>query len=452
MRRMTALGLVVMATLVAAIELAGGPGTGGGGSQLANIYVVAGGGLCAGGRSATEIDYASSASPDRRCGDLETALDEMSAGDTAVIKGGSYTSLPLDVDVTMSPAVTFEVAEGETVEASSLGDVCVTGVTIDGTTGAGGETGSQGIESPDGYGTGCDTQTDNVTIKGVYTSATASGVTPWFFRDCNNVLVQDVTIDGNTGGADAFQLWTGGDLSAATQCDNFTMDRVNIYDFQCPGTNGDHQDAIQMMGGDNFTIRNSKIIGMQCLYVSGPADHGVMGLFLSCGWGTCDGPTIENNLFANVVGDDGAEVAMYYANDAVFVNNTIVDNLGGTAIIKVETGAGEMTDLTFANNVGNVPCSYIDILHGFVDTNGAWANNVLANNCGYGDAQNTGTWNDMFTAPASTLAGSAAGDWTLTSGSFARDKGSATYAPATDWQGGTRGTPPDAGFDEFGAG
>lgn len=380
----------------------------------------------------------------------------MNGGDKAVIKGGSYSTLGISTFTTKSPAVTFQVASGETANASGLGNICTSGVVMDGTTGSGGETGSQGIVSVDGYGINNCGHVSNVTIKGVYTSPNNFGVTPWFFRDCDNVTIQDVTIDANhgdtsNGGADAMQLWTNtGAGDAAHQCNSVTLNRLHIYDYQCPGTTGDHQDGIQMMGGDNFVMRNSKIVGMQCLYVSGPQDHGVMGLFMSCGWGTCHDPIIENNLFANVIADDGAEVALYYADDMRFVNNTVTDTLGGGQI-KVETGVAALPRLVFANNVTNTACASIDILHGFTTGGGAWANNVLSNNCGYGDAQYTGTWNNMFVSPATTLAGSAAGNWGLASGSFAIDKGSATYATATDYQGGTRGGTPDAGFDEFGA-
>ena len=58
--------------------------------DLANIFVVEGGGACAGGRSATPIAYAASDSPDRRCGSFDQAWDVVSAGDTAIIKNGTY--------------------------------------------------------------------------------------------------------------------------------------------------------------------------------------------------------------------------------------------------------------------------------------------------------------------------------------------------------------------------
>jgi hypothetical protein len=61
--------------------------------ELANIWIEAGAGACAGGRSATPISYADSASPDRRCGSPDTAFAALSAGDTGRILAGTYSEL-----------------------------------------------------------------------------------------------------------------------------------------------------------------------------------------------------------------------------------------------------------------------------------------------------------------------------------------------------------------------
>lgn len=65
---------------------------GGGAPTTANIFVENGAGTCAGGRSSTLISYASSASPDRRCGSFDQANDAMNSGDIAIVKAGTYTA------------------------------------------------------------------------------------------------------------------------------------------------------------------------------------------------------------------------------------------------------------------------------------------------------------------------------------------------------------------------
>lgn len=62
---------------------------GGGGAATANIWIEQGSGACAGGRSASPIAYSASASPDRRCGDFDTACQAMGNGDLALVKGST---------------------------------------------------------------------------------------------------------------------------------------------------------------------------------------------------------------------------------------------------------------------------------------------------------------------------------------------------------------------------
>jgi hypothetical protein len=80
--------LVVAGAAAGGAVVLGGIQDGGGGGLTANLFVVGGGGACT--RSSTPVDFAGSASPDARCGALDTAQDAASGGDTVRIENGTY--------------------------------------------------------------------------------------------------------------------------------------------------------------------------------------------------------------------------------------------------------------------------------------------------------------------------------------------------------------------------
>jgi hypothetical protein len=133
-------GVVVLATLLAAVIAAGGPGTGGGDPTptpsptatatvtpgQANIWVQFGGGTCAGGRSSTTITFASASSPDRICGDFDTACRAMNAGDLALVMSSSSfqeQTLSSSCNGTSGNIKRICVAPGETVTITDGGAV-----------------------------------------------------------------------------------------------------------------------------------------------------------------------------------------------------------------------------------------------------------------------------------------------------------------------------------------
>lgn len=118
--RLRARLLVAGAVSVSVIAIALPAVQTGGGVSTANIWVELGAGACAGGRSATPIDYAASASPDRRCGTLDQANDAMSSGDLACIKPGTYPGQLVTGNKTS--ATTFKGCEGGVTFAGAPAD------------------------------------------------------------------------------------------------------------------------------------------------------------------------------------------------------------------------------------------------------------------------------------------------------------------------------------------
>jgi hypothetical protein len=109
---------MVVAAGVVAYEpslVGNGGGGGGGGSDTANLFLVVGGGACT--RSASLVNYAASASPDARCGDMQTAYDASTTGDMilAMDDGGAFSTQTIvrNSETQSGPVRTFKEAPGE---------------------------------------------------------------------------------------------------------------------------------------------------------------------------------------------------------------------------------------------------------------------------------------------------------------------------------------------------
>lgn len=216
----------------------------------ANLWVQSGAGTCT--RSATPVSFDNSASPDARCGTFDQAYDAAVCSDAVLVKGGSYGAQTITGAKSCS---------GWTVGATS-GVTCTGCVFFD-------EAAGEAVTL-----TGAITTTAQwLRVKGLL--ITAGG---WAIDGAgiNNVLMEDVTMDGATAHVGRFDLsstatdlaWVGGEMKNTEtngsepmyliNADEFTIEGIWFHD-NIRNPVGDHMEVIRIDGGSNgYRIRYNK--------------------------------------------------------------------------------------------------------------------------------------------------------------------------------------------------
>jgi hypothetical protein len=377
------------------------------------------------------------------CASWASAYTAAAPGDTISVAAGTYTSSQASLSGLTAKGgarVTYRLAPGAQVNITNGWSFSgVDGITVDGTTGAGGQginvSPTQKLDGNDNYVTiGYSTTVTNFTLQGATmhdNSPTVIG-NVIFTGECGNVLIKDVTMT-NIFRGDGVQIWTKGAVNGGAACNGITLDNVDMFNFSCPTNSGDHQDFLQKMAGSNLTVKNSTWSGGSCTGSSPPT--GFQGWFISGGYGAGSNDRLENTVIANV---GGVAAAVYIDSVVQMVNNTL------DGFVNTETSPAPPSQVTFANNIVNSgsTCTALNQLYGLRAAN-QWKNNIFTGSgCVHaGDGDTSTTWAPMFT-------NAAGGDFTLASGSFAIGKALGSLATATDLTGKARDGSPDAGAYE----
>jgi hypothetical protein len=388
-------------------------------TTTANLFVVPSGGSGSCTRSATPVDF-SSAAAGAKCSSIQSAVSAASGGDTVIVKSGTYSNANVS-NVTKSPAVRVVVEPGGTANVGGTTWVGANGVVLDGTEGLNG----QGFSTSSGFTVGSNggAAVKNFTIDGALIHDAGGGATV-YMTGCDNVKIAHLEIK-NISNADGIQM---ANFNGQPWCTNVTFDHIDMHDFTA--TCGvDHQDGVQIRSGAAIVFKNSRITRLN-----------------NCG---------SQGFFANQEGDLGG-------NDTTLAN-TVISGINGNAINfsskppqkminnTIDGGLNTCQPVTstcngviMKNNILNSACAGQKLFHDRVQNSGDWANNVSTSNCGYGSQGDTVTSNfsAMFVNPS-------AYDFHLKAGAFAIGKANTSDFTATDMDGDTRDSAPDAGADEW---
>lgn len=255
--------------VVLAATIGGGPAPPG----TANLWIEVGAGACT--RQAAPVDYASSASPDARCGALATACTAANGGDTVLIKAGSYTTTWAGCTSAKAPQVSFAAAIGEHV---TLGQISLSPAGTGGYFSLDGVT-AQSFDTDSGNSNGSPTW-KNITIK----NSTFTGSA--YFRQCggNNTGITfdhnlHANIDPSTfegrihfpgstaGNCDVTiknSIFSGGTADGIQSGAKGVVVTGNLFDTLQDCGCGPHTDSIQVFGGttitNNFFTRSTDTI------------------------------------------------------------------------------------------------------------------------------------------------------------------------------------------------
>ena len=347
-------------------------------------------------------------------GSIQAALDSANAGDTVVVKAGTYTGAITfkknDVTLQGEAGATIDGA-GSTarglVTFDGRSNIKIIGMTV---TNAGGH----GM-----YGGG---GVSNITIQNNTVSNSKDGGI--FVGDGSNVIIDGNTVTNNNGGA------SGGDIGQAAN-EGVTLFNIKTFEIMNNKVFGNHEEGIDVKNGttdgsihNNMVYENNgpniyidgasntKVFSNMAYNAKGSSKAGI-GLAVESG-GAASNLEIYNNI---LYGNPGGGIDMWtgsYSNIKA-INNTIANN-GKGAI----TGSG-ITNSIARNNI---------IFNNAISASGYTADHNLTTDPGFVSAT----------------------DFHLKAGSPAIDAGVSDGAPTTDFAGATRpvGSAIDIGAYEFG--
>ena len=376
---------------------------------------------------------------------LQHAADLVQAGDTVVVRAGSYAGFIMGWDVptagTSSAPITFEAdpnAPAGSVVINARNSKTASGIDLepgcDWITVAGFSIqGAGGIGTYPNHGSGIKVTGDHDSVL----NNTVTGIDYGFgilTDGANNVLLRGNTVSGtgNHGNADyGHGIYLSGTTTGAVVEDNVLHDNAYIG----LHINGDPSTT----GGSGLV--SGALIARNLIYSNGQNGINADGIQSS---------TIENNV---IYGYDGFGIALYQidasgpSSNNVIVNNTIVStNSGAGAAVRILDGG---TGNALLNNVllGGSGIAYrisSDSLSGLTSdynvTGGTYQSEDTSATQSLASWQTqTGQDAHSFTASASALFADAAGnDYHLSATSPAIGAASATDAPATDLDGNAR--------------
>jgi hypothetical protein len=300
---MTVGGLIVMATLIAAIELAGGPAGGDGMADVtsAALWIDADGGTCT--RASSPAGYNDTSA----CDTIAEAWAACQAGDTIGIRGGDYSGSDFDLvdGASRSPGCSFVGVNSETVRADSIN-----------------------IRNTDNVELAYidDTLTDSVDIRdtsGVTIRDSKASVNdavtqhPAVYTEANDdLLFQDFECTSADPDAhqDCIQVFPRG-VDNGTNTGTITFRRVWVHDLTDAIEGGVHTDALQISDGSDVHIEQSRFQGCstQCVYVNdvGHAQD----------WAHIGDVTVENSILGDP--QSGSASCLFDGSDNIVFRNNV---------------------------------------------------------------------------------------------------------------------------------
>jgi hypothetical protein len=314
------------------------------------------------------------------CGSFEAAYAAALPGDDVHVAGGSYTGAQAgltDVTPKRGARVVFHVAAGE--RAHVRGETAykggLTGVTLDGSKGKGGQgfsfTSKTTSHVDVGYGSGGTSVTD-FTLRGARMGGNrphVAGQAIWLSA-CRDVLLQDIEI---------YEIWRGDGIQISQAegddaCRGVVIDRVLMHDFDGVASE-DHQDAVQVRAGADITLRNSVIVdfplpGSQGWFGNPVGDLGVGGT----------GCVVERSVFARIGTADGGAAVNVAGCDVVLRGNTISGRLASCS----DPSPACRTTQKVYENVLDVSCEDVSAIQDTLVTPSAYGRNRMRTDCGQG--------------------------------------------------------------------
>ncbi len=396
-------------------------------SRVAAVVLMAGMILAAAAAHATTYYVATTGSDSNACSatakclSLSRAYSVAAGGDTIEVAGGSYKAQSIPKRSLGTSVVTFRPAAGETVTLAGL-SITASYVEIDDITlsSTGGLTIGDMSQSDTTY-------TNHVTIRNM------SGQTMF-------IVGQNITMYGGSWGgfnacnssaediADVYPACPNGTCQMSSKY--ITFDGVTFHDVsdngnQCSGAK--HVDCLQFLGGEYVTVRNSRFYNCATTnMILRPYQNAL-----------ASNVTIENNFLQDTIDNGGISLNIGSGGDTISGTNTIRYNSGGSMSWAPSSGTVSVVGNAFATGAcqSNVSYSY-----------NVWTPSWSAS-CG----SNAKKANPTFVGPIPTPALNAvAPNYHLAStDTVARGAGSSTSYPATDIDGQTRTSPPDAGADQI---
>jgi hypothetical protein len=393
----------------------------------ANLWVVPSGGTASCTRQATPTDFANAPSS-AKCSTIQAAYNAMSsgdantAGDTAIIKSGTYSSATVNSGSKTKP-VFIMVENGGTATVGGSTFVNLNNLVLDGTNGANG----QGFDTTGGFTVGSNggAPAQNMTVKG-FKIHDAHGFI--YMTGCSQVTISDIEL-ANLQNEDGIQM---ANFTGQPMCTDVVFDNIFMHDFV--GDCGvDHQDGIQIRSGSRIVFKNSRIFNL--------TNCGSQGFFANQE-GDLGGndTTLENTVIAGI---NGNAINFSSKGPQKMYNNTIDGGLN-TCTPRTTTCSG----VIMKNNILNAACAGINLFYARADNPSTdWANNITTSNCGHATDTVTPNFKAMFVHSGGPATSDY--DYHLVAGAFAIDKGSTTDSPITDFDGDYRDSTPDVGADEY---
>jgi hypothetical protein len=379
----------------------------------ANLWIDANGGTCS--RQSSPGAYVDA----QACASMQAAQTAAQAGDTVIIKNGTYGRQSLSSGQKTSAVSYFAETSGQVLLTGTL-SVGIDHVHITGIISAGGHNtrNSLDIEDP------TSTQWTDVLVDGFHGSSlfvSASGVTIQNseFGDA------DACTQGST--EDATRLWSG-PFGNPTSF-KFLHNVVHDWTESTPQCNGMHVDGFQLYAGASNVVFDGNTFYNNA--TSNIMTEGVSGAWL-----------IQNNYFGRPVESGNNLVIGRGACSGVIIQNNIIDWF--TANNEVSCSSGSPT---IRSNIFPIAVTSCNVVGGTFDHNIFVPSGGIT--CGSSAKRCTPAW--LNGAPSS----SNNYDVRLSSSdTCAKDAGDPAGYPATDFYGTTRaqGAAPDAGPFEVLAG
>lgn len=399
-------------------------------SGVANMFVEVGAGACT--RSATLIDYAASASPDRRCGTWDAAHDLCQNNDTVIVRGGSYGSVSISQAgaPARSAPCTFNVAAGENVTMTTWdngvingGDTGADWLTVNGNIPCRAETATCSI-SVDEFD---NDQVANTRYDGWDINSHDTGLQP-FHVESNGTFTWRNSRVHNATDTNGMSLLTGNGP--------WLFEDSDFYDVR-DTTNGANHTECAWTGMNNVTIRRTR--WYTCA---------VQGIFLTSNelatnW------LVENNFFGNTVDSPNSTVFAFRTGTPpspspdgfIFRYNTLDGGMQFDDANNTPTSNGFQVYGNYMRS--GPPCGLPNTTYGYNAAPGGVS-------CGTNNVNATlAAFNAGFIA--ADFSGLTGGNYNLTSSSPLRNTGNPANFPPLDAANRNRffGSAPDIGAYEF---
>lgn len=263
---------------------------------------------------------------------------------------------------------------------------------------------------------------------------------PWGARLVDSGLGITWQHSGNYTIIDGFEI-TGSQRIGIYLTGNSCEVRGNyIHDLLAHGgANGQGGAAIDGIGA-NMYVHGNRINNIDVAHFTGTTY--VQGIYIAgAGW------RVENNIVSNVA---AVNITQWHAaTGSIIVNNTVFHSKEGILIGDGDAGTlpGGSSNNIVANNIVFDHTTYGIVEGGITGTNNQYLNNLVFNSGNnvslHSGAVQSGT---VLASPQFVdYQTDGSGDYRLQAGSPAIGAGNATYEPATDYAGTTRGTRADIG-------